>query len=111
MTQDNGMIGFIATLCSVLVFVIEAICNWSKIRPVIFSHAAFVTVEYSMIFACFRFGPLAILAGANIFILLVFVDFTRRNDTSCGSIGYAILTTALGVFCFAAQFAIAINAK
>ena len=51
------------------------------------------------------------LVSANVYLLLVFIDFIRRDDNSCCAVGSAIFAAAMGVFNFAMQFAIIINGQ
>jgi len=109
MTLDNDMVAVVTALVSSSGLFVNTIVHWEKIRLVLFSHVVFVIVEYALVFGCYHFGWISILAGANAYILLVFFDFIRRNDTSCVSVGSAILAAALGTFCFAAQLAFVIK--
>ncbi len=109
MDFNNSTIAFIATLVSAIGIFINVIINWNKIYPAIASHAAYVIAEYGLMFGCFFFGKWAIIAGANIYLLLVFKDFVRRNDNSCNAIASAIFAAAIGVFNFAIQFALIVK--
>ena len=111
MTLDNNAISIIMAIITSVGLFLNAIVHWNKIRPVLFSHVSSVVAEYALVFGCFWMGQWAILIGANVFITIVFIDFVHRGDNSCARIGYAILTTALGVFNFAIQFAFAVNGK
>lgn len=109
MNIDNTTISIIMMFISVLGIFVESIVHWDKIRPVMTSHAAISVARTLLLVGCFWLGPWSVIAGANFYIILSVIDFIRTNDNSCGAIGCAILTAALGVFNFAIQFAFSIK--
>ena len=111
MTIDYQAALILASFIPAIGAFVDAVVHWDKLKPVIISHAAFTIAEFVLIFGCVHFGPWAVLVGAYIHMLLVFFDFLRTRDNSCAAIGSAILTTALGVFCFATQFAVVLRVK
>lgn len=111
MDFDNSTIQLIIALISAIGIFVEIIVKWDKIYPVITSHVAYVIAEYGLIFGCYFLGKWAVIIGANIYFLLVFIDFVRRDDKSSQSIASAILAAAIGVFNFAVQFALIVKSE
>ena len=109
MTIDNTTIQIVTALITACWLFTDLIVHWDKIRPVLTSSAFVLVIEVSLIGGCFWLGRWAVVVGANVYIMLEFFDFVRRNDNSCGAIGSTILTIALGVFNFAIQFALAVK--
>lgn len=111
MTLDGQTTTIIVAFISAIGLLFNAIIHWEKLRPALFSHSAFVIAEYALIFGCYFLGRWAVIVGANVYLVLVFMDFVRTGDNGCGAIGSAILAAATGVFCFATQFALIVNGK
>ena len=111
MTINNTAVALIAPILMAIGLILNAIVHWEKIRPVLFSSAVFSFVELLLLFGCYFGGRFAIIAGANLYLLLVFVDFIRKGRSDCGSIATMVYTAAVGSFNFALQMALAINGK
>lgn len=111
MALDSQALALVSATVMTIGLFINAVVHWEKLRPVLLSHSAFVIAEYALLFGCFPFGFWAIVVGANVYLLLVFIDFIRRDDNSCCAVGSAIFAAAMGVFNFAMQFAIIINGR
>lgn len=109
MEIDNFTIPIIMAVIAACNMFIVSVVHWDKIRPVLCSRFMISIAELALMCGCFWLGKWGIIVGANVYIMLEFFDFVRRNDNSCGAIGSAILTIALGVFNFAIQFALAIK--
>ena len=109
MTIDNTTIQIIIAIIAAFNVFIMSVVNWNKVRPVLFSRFMISIAELALMCGCFWLGKWGIIIGANVYIMLEFFDFVRRNDNSCGAIGSTILTLAMGVFNFAIQFAFAVK--
>lgn len=111
MALDNTTVSIImASIASAGLF-LNAIVHWDKIRPVLTSRSAIAIVKLALIFGCFWFGKWAIIVGANVYFLIVFIEFSRSGDSSSGTVGSALLAAMTGVFNFAVQFALSVNGK
>ena len=111
MTVNGSVVSLAAAGVAALSLIVNMIVHWEKIRRVLFSQTAFTVSELVLLFICFPFGRVAIIVGANIYLLLVFADFIRKGDCSYGEIASTIHASAVGVFNFAMQFALAVNGK
>ena len=109
-TLDNDIVTMLAASFTAAGFFIEAIVHWDKIRPVLTSSITVAIMKLVLIFGCYWFGEWAIIIGANIYFVIVFLDFVR-DDNSPRAIGLALLSAMTGVFNFAVQFALAVNGK
>ena len=106
---DNTTIQIILAIIAAVNVFIMSIVNWNKVRPVLCSRFMISLAELALMCGCFWIGKWGIIVGATVYVMLEFFDFVRRNDNSCGAIGSAMLSIALGVFNFAIQFAFAVK--
>ena len=111
MTLDNTTVPIIMAAIASAGLFLDAIVHWDRIRPVLTSRGAVAIVKLALIFGCFWFGKWAIIVGANIYFLIVSVEFSRAGDSNSRAIGSALLAAMTGVFNFAVQFALTVNDK
>lgn len=111
MEINNTTVALVAPILMAIGLILNAIVHWDKIRPVLLSSATFAIMELLLLFGCFFGGRFAIIAGANLYLLVVFVDFIRKGKNDCGSIASLVFTSAIGIFNFAIQMALVINGK
>ena len=111
MALDNTTVSTIMAAIASAGLFLNAIVHWDRIRPVLTSRGAIEVAKLALIFGCFWFGKWVIVVGANVYFLIVAIEFSRAGDSSGGAIGSALLAAMTGVFNFAVQFALAVNDK
>ena len=109
MTIDNTTVSVVMAFIASIGLFLDAIVHWDKVRHVLCSSVAIAAAEAILLFSCYFLGRYAIIAGANIYLVINFFDFIRSGDNSCGRIGFTVLTAALGAFTFAVQFALVVK--